>query len=171
MAAVLHDVALASERSDVVDIVGCAAILQRHDVMPLKLSSTSTSGAPPAVPLEGPQPRKRPPSAVQRRMMAATRMTTTHRATMTIPEPSLESSKVALTGWRGQKLSKSQIAARRKIAAEIGVDFDDYEDGNKSQYDIPLANLGDTVRLTEIRERIRRADEALKDGAPPAEWT
>ena len=78
---------------------------------------------------------------------------------------------MALTGWRGQKLSKSQIAARRKIAAEIGVDFDDYEDGNKSQYDIPLANLGDTVRLTEIRERIRRADEALKDGAPPAEWT
>ena len=77
---------------------------------------------------------------------------------------------MALTGWRDQRLSKSQIAARKKIAQQLRVDFDVYDDGNKSQYDIPWVNLGDTVGLNKITNKIRHADEALNDGAPPAKW-
>ena len=74
-----------------------------------------------------------------------------------------------LFGWRDCPLNNAQIAARRRIAEAHGAEFDVMNKG-KTAYSLPMDDLGDTVRLTRVREAIKAADLALNDGAPPAKW-
>ena len=75
---------------------------------------------------------------------------------------------MAYTGCRAQPLSELQKTVRKKhIAHMLGVEFHVYPNGGSCYY-IPLVDLG--VPLNEFIEKIKRLDEAVDDGAPPAKW-